>query len=87
MSLQIYIAKSRDRCYEDKGPSINNGLGKEFFFFLVANLIQGLKNEKKAAMERVKERTSRDQHLFINLTNIYSVPSVSQEVFKANKIY
>jgi len=59
-------------------------LGKEF---LVSALIQGLKNEKKVAIQRVEEIISKEQHLFIHSTNICSALSVSQELFKAKKIY
>ena len=65
-----------------KGSYLNNELGKKF---LVGDLIQVLKNKK--AVQKVEERTSRDQLLFIHSTNIYSALSPSQELFEAKKIH
>lgn len=82
ISLQIDVAKSPNRYFEDKGTYLINELGRNF---LVGDLIQGLKN-KKAAIERVEKITSKDPHLFVHSTNVYSALSLSQELSKAMEI-
>lgn len=48
ISLQIDVAKSPNRYYEDMGTYLINEMGRNF---LVGDLIQGLKN-KKAAIQK-----------------------------------
>lgn len=55
--------------------------------FLVGDLIQGLTNEKKAAIQTVEKIVSREQPAFIHSANIYSALSISQELFEAKKTY
>lgn len=66
--LQIDVAKSPNRYYEHKGTYLISELGRNF---LIGDLIQGLKN-KKAAIQKVEKRTSKDQHLFFIQKMLFS---------------